>query len=281
MTTTQAPNTYTRKRKSKKYDPSASDICSDEASEERTAKRWKKQDDILSSIKVETTESIRQKEKEKKRLEQEPTAVENDEDLDQDKAIGKKDKGKLECVKRKNKEKAWSKKQAAANVGDPRPYEDTATKVERLAIPSTLGSTKKKKRTNKTCFLDPTEDTSLSDQAHKGFLSIRVHTILPTIQMEISQSATELDSQKRIPDAYFPLAVAYLTKVQGGARENLLKHCILSLEPSKVQGSAPETITPDASVTSTIPALPAIDLAKLTRAKALIHDLNVNVVANG
>ncbi|KAK0468118.1 uncharacterized protein EV420DRAFT_447341 [Desarmillaria tabescens] len=88
---------------------------------------------------------------------------------------------------------------------------------------------KKKKHKNKTGFLDPAEDPSLSEQARRAleyaFTQFRHPKRWKFHKARQNWLIRNVWSTSAVPDTHMPLVSKYLAGVQGGVRENLVKTC--------------------------------------------------------
>ncbi|KAK0191188.1 hypothetical protein F5146DRAFT_1137978 [Armillaria mellea] len=88
---------------------------------------------------------------------------------------------------------------------------------------------KKKKHKNKTGFPDPSEDSSLSEQARRAleYAFTQFHRPKHWKFHKARQNwlIRNMWSTSAVPDAHMPLVSKYLAGVQGGVRENLVKAC--------------------------------------------------------
>ncbi|KAF8917819.1 hypothetical protein CPB85DRAFT_141310 [Mucidula mucida] len=133
---------------------------------------------------------------------------------------------------------------------------------------------KKKKHKNKTGLLDPSEDSSLSEQAQKAlsyaFTQFRHPKRWKFQKARQNWLIRNAWSAESIPDAHMPLVLKYLTNVQGGVRENLVKTCQSYLTvPIVVDPAAGETATEAAKPVSDLKALRARELLDVLEASPL------------
>ncbi|CAK5276042.1 unnamed protein product [Mycena citricolor] len=124
---------------------------------------------------------------------------------------------------------------------------------------------KKKSKKNKTGFPDPEEDSALSEQASKA-LSYAFYRFRKPSKWKFSKAkqnwlTRNFWSESAIPESHVPLVTKYLSNVQGGVRENLLKNCQSILSPASEPPAETETKTP------------APDVLKQTRAQLLLDSL--------
>ncbi|TFK56100.1 hypothetical protein OE88DRAFT_1652705 [Heliocybe sulcata] len=158
-------------------------------------------------------------------------------------------------------------------------------------------SKKRKRSKNHTTYPDPAEDGSPSEQASKALGYARSQFSDPETwkfnkarQNWLIRNVWSIES---VPDAYMPLVAHYLSKVQGGVRENLLEVCSKTLTaagPSDIiaelsekpplksilKTSKPaegEQATPSA-VEQPEPFAPAVDEIKCARAQVLLQALS-------
>ncbi|KAJ7179367.1 hypothetical protein C8R46DRAFT_1028905 [Mycena filopes] len=148
--------------------------------------------------------------------------------------------------------------------------DEPAAEDELDSVPNSTEPPKKKPRKNKTGFPDPEEDTSgsLSEQATKGCTSVvlRLYSVSKTLQVEVLQGTAKL-----IPDTYVPLTVQYLSNVQGGVRETLIKECHTLLAVPSAPEIPPSTVSPTHAVSTEIET-EAIRVKQI-RARALLDAL--------
>ncbi|KIY67331.1 hypothetical protein CYLTODRAFT_397227 [Cylindrobasidium torrendii FP15055 ss-10] len=94
-----------------------------------------------------------------------------------------------------------------------------------------------KKRRNKTGFQDPSGDSELTDQAQKAleyaFMQFRKPKKWKFNKARQNWLVRNYWSSEQVPDAYTPLVIQYMLKMQGGAREGLVKSCETHLAPPK------------------------------------------------
>ncbi|KAJ3998278.1 hypothetical protein F5050DRAFT_1806074 [Lentinula boryana] len=138
---------------------------------------------------------------------------------------------------------------------------------------------KEKKSRNKTGFLDPAEEPSLSAQAQKA-LSYAFEQFRKPSKWKFQKARQNWIIRnwvtENIPDSQIPLVLKYLSNVQGNTRENLTKTCelIISAENSP---TSPSVVTErnDAQDEDEMTQLTkqAIHTMKLIRAKAMLAAL--------
>ncbi|GLB33549.1 putative uncharacterised conserved protein (DUF2373) [Lyophyllum shimeji] len=151
-----------------------------------------------------------------------------------------------------------------------RPKRDKKTEPD---VATTMGVASKKRK-NKTGFPDPMEDNTLSDQAQKclayAFLQIHRPSKWKFNKARQNWLIRNIWSKEMIPELHLPLALAYLGKVQGGVRENLLQSCRATMEPPETE-KLPESAEAAPVPAPAQPALPSeLEDAKKLRARALI-----------
>ncbi|KAK7470911.1 hypothetical protein VKT23_002327 [Stygiomarasmius scandens] len=150
-------------------------------------------------------------------------------------------------------------------------------------IDETVEEPKRKKSKNKTGLSDPSDDSSLSDQARKAleyaFTQFRRPKKWKFHKARQNWIIRNVWSSTNVPDSQLPLVLRYLANVQGGVRENLVKTCQNILESSADAGQADTTI-PNAVPTDETKsqaekpnAEPKTDETKLKRATALLEVL--------
>ncbi|KAG6832911.1 hypothetical protein H0H92_004795 [Tricholoma furcatifolium] len=109
-----------------------------------------------------------------------------------------------------------------------------------------------KKRKNKTGFPDPHDDASLSEQSQK-WLTLCIDKGLAYAFLQFHRPSKwkfnkarqnwlirNIWSNEMVPEVHLPLVYAYLLKVQGGVRENLIQSCRSALE-KKLQPEIPSS----------------------------------------
>ncbi|KAF9028469.1 hypothetical protein BDZ89DRAFT_1066117, partial [Hymenopellis radicata] len=133
-------------------------------------------------------------------------------------------------------------------------------------------SAKKKKHKNKTGLLDPSEDSSLSEQAQKAlsyaFTQFRHPKRWKFQKARQNWLIRNAWSAESVPDAHMPLVLKYVANVQGGVRENLIKTCQSYLV-------VPVVVVPDPGDAATEAAKPVSDL-KASRARELLDVLEAS-----
>ncbi|KAJ7638547.1 hypothetical protein FB45DRAFT_903197 [Roridomyces roridus] len=96
----------------------------------------------------------------------------------------------------------------------------------------------KKPKKNKTGFPDPEEDSALSGQALKA-LAYAFYRFRRPKKWKFSKARQNWLVRNiwsdSIPEAYVDLTVQYLSNVQGGAREKLIKECQSFLSPDATE----------------------------------------------
>ncbi|RDB23187.1 hypothetical protein Hypma_009611 [Hypsizygus marmoreus] len=212
--------------------------------------------------------------------------VDNVMDVDGDEATAKKEEEK----KRKRKREMDSSEAVSDHDAvdkDSRKKKKKRSKGSHAAkepeVDTSTDLPEKKKRKNKTGFQDPNEDTSLVEQAQKSlayaFLQFHRPSKWKFNKARQNWLIRNIWSAETIPEAYLPLVMAYLAKVQGGVRENLIQSCRAALEPPKLEIPQAELETADTAEPAP-PPLPAPvkslenDKTKLSRAQALLDILN-------
>ncbi|KAJ7117355.1 hypothetical protein C8R43DRAFT_1037261 [Mycena crocata] len=152
-----------------------------------------------------------------------------------------------------------------------RRVEDAADDAENPSVSDTENGPqepqKKKRKNNKTGFPDPEEDTALSEQASKAlayaFMQFRKPSKWKFSKARQNWLIRNIWSDL-IPDTYLALTIQYLSNVQGGVRETLMKDCRSILASSAL----PDNL---AVTTETSPT----DELKRTRARALLDALEI------
>ncbi|KAJ3741404.1 hypothetical protein DFH05DRAFT_1528250 [Lentinula detonsa] len=105
---------------------------------------------------------------------------------------------------------------------------------------------KKKKSRNKTGFLDPAEEPSLSAQAQKA-LSYAFEQFHKPSKWKFQKARQNWIIRNwvtaNIPDSQIPLVLKYLSNVQGNIRENLTKTCELIISTENSNPASPSVVT--------------------------------------
>ncbi|KAJ3715627.1 hypothetical protein DFJ43DRAFT_1160388 [Lentinula guzmanii] len=105
---------------------------------------------------------------------------------------------------------------------------------------------KKKKSRNKTGFLDPAEEPSLSAQAQKA-LSYAFQQFRKPSKWKFQKARQNWIIRnwvtENIPDSQIPLVLKYLSNVQGNIRENLTKTCELIISTENSNPASPSVVT--------------------------------------
>ncbi|PBL02298.1 hypothetical protein ARMGADRAFT_1057751 [Armillaria gallica] len=135
--------------------------------------------------------------------------------------------------KEKKKKKKRSEKVEKADEDEnksPRPVKKSKKRKHSEAeTEETEVQPKKKKHRNKTGFPDPSEDSSLSEQARRAleYAFTQFHRPKHWKFHKARQNwlIRNVWSPGAVPDAHMPLLSKYLAGVQGGVRENLVKTC--------------------------------------------------------
>ncbi|KZT26964.1 hypothetical protein NEOLEDRAFT_1240628 [Neolentinus lepideus HHB14362 ss-1] len=141
-----------------------------------------------------------------------------------------------------SEKKSKSKHKSTTGDGEMMPVEkkkkrhkmsDSAAEADERERPKS----KKRKHSKKdTGYPDPTEDSTLSEQASKALNYARSQFSNPDTwkfnKARQNWLTRNVWSAESIPDTYMPLVTRYLSKVQGGVRENLLKVCNATLAAS-------------------------------------------------
>ncbi|KAI0742134.1 hypothetical protein BC629DRAFT_1740279 [Irpex lacteus] len=137
---------------------------------------------------------------------------------------------------------------------------------------------KKRRKHSEHGFKDPSSDESLSDQANKALSYAYAQVDTPSSwkfnKARQNWLIRNVLSEEAIPDDYVPLVNRYLSGVQGGAREALVKSCQAVIAgqseaddanpPSQVDGSEEKpTAAPKVSFTNTAKEQRARDLVQL------------------
>ncbi|THH33824.1 hypothetical protein EUX98_g370 [Antrodiella citrinella] len=138
----------------------------------------------------------------------------------------------------------------------------------------------KKKRSKDSPYPDPADDATLSEQSSKALSYAYTQAVDPSSwkfnKARQNWLLRNYWSEQAIPDEYLPLVNVYLSKVQGGVRENLLKTCRDTMssgiadipieKPVVTANGESGEATKDAAVAST----PPVDEVKRKRAQDLL-----------
>lgn len=134
--------------------------------------------------------------------------------------------------------KKKSKKRKDRKADDP---QDTAEDA-----PEEKTKPKKKRKRGKTGFPDPEEADSLSEQARKALSYAYLQAEEPSSwkfnKARQNWLLRNIWSEEAIPDVHVPLTKQYLSGVQGGVRETLIKTCREVLAAKPVEEPKPQAI---------------------------------------
>ncbi|KAL0581955.1 hypothetical protein V5O48_000012 [Marasmius crinis-equi] len=195
-----------------------------------------------------------------------------------------KEKEKAACDQEKTDEEKTFKKEKKKK----RKRETTGDDAEDVEPP-------KKRSKNKTGFPDPEEDSTLSEQAQRGsslplcrsvdnadaspalsyaFIQFRRPKKWKFQKARQNWLIRNFWSDKSVPETHVPLVLKYLSNVQGGVRENLIKTCnsIITSKPPISEDTQTEQQKGDQEKDTT--KLPDQDQeTKRKRATELLHVL--------
>ncbi|KAF8897330.1 hypothetical protein BD779DRAFT_1667327 [Infundibulicybe gibba] len=156
-------------------------------------------------------------------------------------------------------------------------------KTENVASEADARPPKKKKHRNKTDYPDPEDDSTLNDQAKKALMYAFAQFNRPS-KWKFNKARQNwllrnMFSNESIPETHMSLLIAYVQKIQGGVRGNLIKTCQSALEPPPVETSAAKDDPPAAPANSegkTEPAPNEVDKVKMDRAKVILESLSLS-----
>ncbi|KAF9534899.1 hypothetical protein CPB83DRAFT_888849 [Crepidotus variabilis] len=135
------------------------------------------------------------------------------------------------------------------------------------AEPDIVDEPPRKKRKNRTEFSDPREDASLSGQTRNA-LEYAFTQLNKPKKWKFSK-ARQNWIIRNVPDSYFPLALSYLAKVQGGSRNKLKEIAQGHLKPK------PSTLDTPAKIIESVTSPEFIELPP--KAKKVTFGPLVNV----
>ncbi|KAF9263604.1 hypothetical protein L218DRAFT_987558 [Marasmius fiardii PR-910] len=99
----------------------------------------------------------------------------------------------------------------------------------------------KEKSRKKSDLPDPEEDSTLSEQAQKAlsyaFTQVRHPKKWKFHKARQNWLIRNFWSDKTIPDPHVPLVLKYFARVQGGARQNIIKTCTSIISSQEEQGA--------------------------------------------
>ncbi|KAG5646447.1 hypothetical protein DXG03_003497 [Asterophora parasitica] len=204
----------------------------------------------------------------------------------------------VECIGKKEQKKKRKREAERESVGEGENAggEDAGKKTKKRPKRSnesgpdaaaTTPDVPTKKRKNKTGFLDPAEDATLSNQSRKSlayaFLQFHRPSKWKFKKARQNWLIRNIWLKEMVPEAHLPLVLGYLEKVQGGVRENLFKSCRAALESHKTEEPSAQSTESMAEPTSpvtvdpppTTEAKPPSDaeIVKKSRAQVLIDRL--------
>ncbi|KAF9008737.1 hypothetical protein BDQ17DRAFT_1348836 [Cyathus striatus] len=137
---------------------------------------------------------------------------------------------------------------------------------------------KKRKHRNKTGLPDPEEDESLTEQSQKALSYAFLQFYRPK-KWKFNKARQNwiirnLWSVEAVPDVYQPLILKYMSHVQGGVRENLIKTCRSILDEQKPVPVPDTNIAPAVGgvLVESDTSAPLTDV-KVSRAKVLLATL--------
>jgi len=153
-----------------------------------------------------------------------------------------------ETVKSEKKSKSKHKSTGDGEVMSVEKKKKKKHKISGSAAEESERSKSKKRKHSKkdTGYPDPTEDSTLNEQASKALSYARSQFSSPDSwkfnKARQNWLTRNVWSAESIPDTYMPLVTRYLSKVQGGVRENLLKVCNATLSASAPSVSTAESM---------------------------------------
>ncbi|KAK7061467.1 DNA helicase [Favolaschia claudopus] len=175
----------------------------------------------------------------------------------------------LEALKPRKKKRTRDHNTVADDADPENPQVEVAAAPAEDPAPDSE-KPRKKKRKNRTGFPDPSEDPTLSEQASKAlcYAFSQFHKSKHT-QWKFSKARQNWLIRNiwsdKIPDDHLPLTIQYLSNVQGGVRETLLKEC-------RSQISASEKVSAEEAPPAEASALGSLS-ANAQRARALLGTL--------
>ncbi|KAF9076444.1 hypothetical protein BDP27DRAFT_1313338 [Rhodocollybia butyracea] len=186
---------------------------------------------------------------------------------------------KAEHKKDKKKEKQKTLPEIGKEHQRKRKREEGA--LEESKIISSEGEPQlKKKKKNKTGFLDPDEEPLLSDQARKALVYAFTQFRKPS-EWKFHKARQNWIIRNvwssNVPDSQVPLVLKYLSNVQGSVRQNLTKTCTSIIEEASKEASAlpaPEAAKDTEQDTTEAVSQPKSHNLKTLRAQALLAVLN-------